>query len=390
MKKKTENKLTREKMLAILFLAVIGIFSVLSFKNIAAFYLFDKVSYNEWTAEAGTAFETDYIANFPGKMQFVNFNGAMRNFLGQAEMNRVIKMENGYLTTPVAEVSEEMLAANANKTAQLYEQLAKKGIPVLYVMTPYSVAKYDSCLPVGVEDFGNQNMDIFVEHLALQGVPYVDIREEMQKDGINPYDMWYRTDHHWNTRGGFYAHTKVLDALQELGVAVDMRFTDIEDYTIQNYEEWHLGSNGQRTGVYYAGIDDFELIVPNFGTSIQNAAGETGTFEQMLIDYGPLAEKNYESRYTYDTVLKFSHYGEWYRNLQADNDTRIIVVCDSMARAVNPYLLLAVDSVYTMDAYSPQQLTKEFVEEYKPDAVIVMHYVDKVGNEAVFRFGEIN
>ena len=75
--------------------------------------------------------------------------------------------------------------------------------------------------------------------------------------------MMYKTDHHWTTRAGFYAYCKLEDYLTQIFQCdVDSRIGDINNYNIEVYEKWHLGSNGQRTGIYFAGIDDFELIVP--------------------------------------------------------------------------------------------------------------------------------
>ena len=69
------------------------------------------------------------------------------------------------------------------------------------------------------------------------------------------------------------------------------------------YKKWHLGSRGQRTGIYYTGIDDFDLIIPDFKTSLMNDKGKVGTMQDLMINTKPLSNKNYQSRYTYDNVL---------------------------------------------------------------------------------------
>ena len=67
---------------------------------------------------------------------------------------------------------------------------------------------------------------------------------------------------------------------------------------IENFGAWYLGSNGQRTGIYYGGIDDFQLISPAFDTSITNVVtGETGSYNDVLIERVVLEQ---ESRAVYD------------------------------------------------------------------------------------------
>lgn len=54
-----------------------------------------------------------------------------------------------------------------------------------------------------------------------------------------------------------------------LNCEVDPAVEDPSNYRTETYEAWHLGSRGQRTGAYFSGIDDFELILPEFGTSLE-------------------------------------------------------------------------------------------------------------------------
>ena len=171
--------------------------------------------------------------------------------------------------TPCPYVSDELLQQNANAVADLKTYLDKKGIGLIYAVTPYTVDKYDPQLPAGVQDYGNDNLDRFAGMLRKGGVEPLDFREVMHRDGISAYEMIYRTDHHWNTKAGFYIYTKLAEQLEQmLGCRTDPKVREISNYTITNYENWHLGSRGQRTGAYFSGSDDFHLITPRFETSI--------------------------------------------------------------------------------------------------------------------------
>lgn len=381
----------REKVSCIMYVVVffmaVVVLGVLSFGKLARFYVRDEVDYNEWSADLGSRLETDIATTFFEKFQFVNLNGGIRNFLGQREMNGVVKLNNGYLLTTLKYSSDEFLSDCSASIAALDAYLEARGTALLYAATPYTLGKYDSQLPEGVDDYGNLNIDRFLLMLKEAGVDTIDFRETMYADGINHYDMMYKTDHHWTTEAGFYAYGILEDYIVEkTGCKVDEKVSDIQNYTITNYKEWHLGSRGQRTGRYYAGIDDFNLIIPNFETSIQNDGGTVGSMQDLVVNMEPLAKKQYTSRYTYDNVLgrALGHYV----NLNSENEIKILIITDSFGKAVNPYLMMGfreINYVYDVDVSC---VTPEYIEAYDPDVVILMYYSGRLSDGKGFNFQE--
>ena len=77
------------------FIFIVVVFSGISAKNVFKFWIEDEADYNEWSVELGKKGENDFVNHFCGKKEFVNFNGFVRNMLGQREMNGVIKLNNG-------------------------------------------------------------------------------------------------------------------------------------------------------------------------------------------------------------------------------------------------------------------------------------------------------
>ena len=361
----------------IVFIVNSVVIGILSFINLMNFYVNDEVDYNEWSTDLGNKFETDVATAFLGKFQFVNLNGAVRNLLGQHEMNGVVKLKNGYLLTTFTKSSEEFLQSCSDNVVLLNNYLTDRGTALVYASPPYTVGKYDSQLPIGVDDYGNDNIDRFIEMLNAAGVDTIDFRETMYNDGIDHYEMMYKTDHHWNTEAGFYAYGILEDYIvSKTECVVDERIADISNYTITTYKNWHLGSRGQRTGIFYSGIDDFDLILPNFDTTIQNKKGIVGTMEELIIDKEPLRNKEYTSRYTYDWVLGRS-LGD-YSNLDCKNDIRILIVTDSFGKAVIPYLMMGFSEIDYIADGDTSVICPEYIEAYDPDVVILLYYPDRL------------
>lgn len=353
-------------------------FAIVNAKKTLKFWITGETDYNEWNVSLGSKGETDYISNFWGKLQFVNFNGLMRNILGQHEMNGVVKLNNGYLLTTFGFLSDEEIEERALTLKNFNDYLKSSDTKLLFAVTPYTSSKYDPQLPIGIEDYGNYNLDRFVMALRDKGVDVMDFREVMYEDGIDQYSMMYKTDHHWTTQAGFYAYTKVLEWIKEnVNVEVDDKVADLNNYTITTYPRWHLGSRGQRTGYLYAGIDDYDLILPKFDTMIQRG-DQIGNYEEMMINYTPLESKDYSSRYTYDYVMNAGGG----INSNSKNDLKILVVGDSFSKAFSPYLVLAFYE--TRYVYAPDGVAKAYLEEYKPDVVVCLYYTSVVMDKNAF------
>ncbi len=357
----------------ILFVVLLG---GVSFLKLMDFYINDLPDTIEWTAELGNRFESDYSASFFAKSSFIDLNGLMRNLLGEREMNKVIKLENGYLFQPCDYFDEELLQRNTGYVIRLKDYLEKRGIPFIYAITPNTSSKYDPELPVGVYDYGNENFDRIASALKDGGVRVIDLRDELEADGIDAYDMMYRTDHHWNTRMGFYTYSKFADILeQDLKCEIDPRVRDLSNYTIENYPKWHLGSRGQRTGRFFGGVDDFELITPDFETHLMSADGEEeGEYRGLLINTSSLEKKDLNmvikdinNRSTYDMVLEQSQ-GD-YINLNSRNDKHILISSDSFGKAVCPFMDISFGRVKSVEMH----IDEELINEFQPDAVIMFY-----------------
>ena len=366
------NKIRNYAYIAVFLVIIIGL-GFLSYRKLTKFYINQEKDYNEWTPDLGSKFETDIASTFFNKFGFVNLNGAVCNALNQPCMNGVVKLNNGYLLTTLPYSSDEVLRTYADSTIRFDEYLKNRGTVLVYANTPYTSSKYDPQLPIGINDYGNDNCDRFLQMLKDAGVDTIDFRETMHDDGIDQYSMMYKTDHHWTTKAGLYAYGILEDYIvDKTGCDVDERISDIQNYTVTTYKKWHLGSRGQRTGIYYAGIDDFDLIIPNFDTSIQNGAGTVGNMQDLMINMEPLTNKDYTSRYTYDSVLggSLGHF----TNLDCKNDIKVLLITDSFGKAVAPYLAIGVaqiDYVYDADVSG---VTPEFIESMDPDVVIMMYY----------------
>ena len=365
------------------FLLLVAVPGLLSFMKQMDVYVHHTAVDNEWTAELGSKFETDLASNFFRKFDFVNMNGAIRKVLGQREMNGTVKLDNGYLITPMDECSEEQLRQFAGRMAAFHSFLKERGTELVYVSPPCTSDKYDPELPAGIEDHCNENIDRLLAFLKNEGIDTIDVREAIRADGISHDDMMYKTDHHWTTEAGFYTYSLLEKYISEkTGCVTDPRVSDISNYTVTKYDDWFLGARGRRTGRFFAGTDDYTLIEPDFETEFRSAEGVTGTFSDFFIDKEPLVRKDYENGYVYDAVPRWGNYSGDYVNLMNSNDEKILIISDSYAKAVNPYLIMGFGEMKCLLDGNVGYITPKMIEDYDPDVVILLYYPDYINADS--------
>lgn len=206
------------------------------------------------------------------KGTYINLSGFMAKLLDQPMLNKRVTLKNGHLTSLFNySYTEEEVQSTADNIAVLHQEQAARGKHFLFVLTPVQVSKYEDLLPAGYTDNSNELADRFLTLLAERGIPYLDLRESMAREKLSHTDAFYVTDHHWTSRTGFWAYTKIMEKLQDMNAVstVPASLLEADNYEFRTYEDFFLGSSGKRTGIYYAGLDDFSIILPKFETDLQ-------------------------------------------------------------------------------------------------------------------------
>lgn len=312
-----------------------------------------------------------------GKYGFVECNGLVNRILGRHRMNQVVKLQNGKLVTtvPYAEVN-----GAAQKTIDFYTYLEQQDIPFVYVQNPYEICDIEGKLPEGIEDYSNENARRFLQLLEENGVPYLDIHSMMHEENINHYDAYFQTDHHWRAETAFWAFTKITDYTEGiLDVKIPDAYTSLDSYQTTILAECMLGSNGRKTGIVYSGqLDDLAIITPTFDVDACFAVEDKDIFRQGSYEEAYLVSSRLEG----DSLYEMSQYdiyigGEYGEANQICNtapcEKRILIIKDSYARPVMAFMGTVFSQVDSIDMRYFDGNVYEYVEETKPDMVILMY-----------------
>ena len=245
------------------------------------------------------------------------------------------------------------------------------------------VSKYNNLLPTGILDYSNENMDELQSKLEKNNVETIDLRELMHNQGMNQYDFFYKTDHHWNVEAGIWAAgtiSKVLNS--KLNYNLDTEITSIERYEKKIYEKSFLGSYGIKVTRGYCVPENFTIYIPKFTTNLRIVHKDiefdkTDSFENVVFDYNRLNSKDYYNSNRYASMLYGNRPLTQITNNLSENNVRVLFIRDSFSLAMAPYFSLMVSQTDLIDVRESNGRfngsVKKYIEETKPDVVILLY-----------------
>lgn len=353
---------------------------------------FIKTINDQYEGMLGTEAEHPLLQN---KGTYINLNGLMAKLLGQPKMNQRILLKNGHLFQVTPESPDpELIREAADNIIRFHNAHTAEGGKFLFVMVPSQISKYEDLLPAGYADTTNATADTFLSLLDQAGVPYLDLRAELQKDGISITDAYYTTDHHWKPETGFWAYGKMVEKLEQMGVIgqLDPFYTDPENYLFETHKNTFLGSSGKRTGIYYAGLDDSTIIRPAFDTDISVSVPHRdltlqGQFEDIA--YITDAVHNYADPDFYqENVYGLYGWGDTeithWRNENAPEQGKFLLIGESFGNIPFSLMSIPFGCCDEIDLRHFKQDFSEYYAGYQPDTVIMELNIHSTLSEFTF------
>lgn len=316
------------------------------------------------------------------KTAYINMNGQFANLVGQDYINNLVRLTNGHLTYLQEEsFPAEEIESAAKTIATLCYAQKEQGKHFLFVLAPSQICKYEELLPPGYHDATNSDSDLLLQYLQQMDVPYLDLREKMHEDSLSHDTAFFVTDHHWTPQAGFWAYAKILGALEETAVIspVDPFYTSADHFQFEIHENCFLGAFGRRTGLYYAGLDDFCMIKPNFPTDISVRIPDKqidmrGLYEQVC--NAPMPDNNEAPDYFHSSLYSLYGYDDnaytRRRTENAPDSSRLLMLGDSFGNVPFSLMSLYFASCDELDMRYYADDFRQYYESYDPDIVIML------------------
>lgn len=353
----------RNKILISLFCGFIGIFlllflalpknelSVNEKRELAKLPAFNVKAALNGSFESG--FEEYLSDRFPFREKLTALDAYFKLYTGRNGANGVYKGKDGYLiNTPV---KCDNKAFNANMDA-MHDFIARTGLKTSVMIVPTAGYIMSDKLPKNHETYRDGGLIEQAKKNLYAAAEVIDLAEEF-KDKKDKYQFYYKTDHHWTSRGAYTAYC----------LFAQMRgFEPMTDFDVQSYDGFY-GTTYSKSALW--GEKDETLEVwryPNNVTVEIDEGVKTEKYDNMFFDEH-LSEPD-----MYPVFLDGNHALTRLTNPDSD-DGRLLLLKDSYAHCLAPFLIKHYSQIDMVDLRYYFQSVSELVKTEQYDEALMVY-----------------
>ncbi len=297
--------------------------------------------------------------HFPMRDFFVSGKAEAELLLGKDQNNGVYFGEGGYMIEQFFSASEEELD---KKIQYINSFIAKlEDVDVHFTLAPSSNLVNGDKLPSdrpdddiqAVLDYINGKVNGEIVNLSKALVNINKVQE-----------LYFKTDHHWNTYGAYYAYCEIMVSMGHTPIA-------LSEYEKVVLAEDFKGTMLSQSGFFFAGGEEFAMLQNKNQAELVVSYIATGVVTDTLFSDGYLTEKD---KYAY--FLDGNHPLITVENANAPIDEHILIVKDSYANIMVPYLADSFSKVTIVDLRFYQGSISEYVASEGVSDVVILYNID--------------
>lgn len=275
---------------------------------------------------------TNYVEdNFAGKKGFVSIKSNLEKLEGKDESNSIFIGKDGQLFEKFIEASQEETDAKIAAINSFYERYSN--LNMSFILTPTATKVLEEKLP----KYAPNDDELDYINKVFSGLNDNIIT-------INPYEalnqnkddyLFYKTDHHWTSKGAYIAYTVMCE---KLGLTPK----SIDDFDIVNVTNSFYGSLSSKIGTKGKVSDSIDVYIPKESDFVVNYVSEqiksTSLFDSEYLDKK-------------DKYCVFSGGNHALINIKTlgDPNKKLLIIKDSYANCFLPFLTSHYGEINVVD-----------------------------------------
>ena len=320
------------------------------------------------SGDFGNEFETFFADQFPQRNTWVGLNAYTALAEGNNGASGVYNCKNGYLiNNPVS--TDNNLDKNVGAVVDFAKTI---DAPTTVMLVPSTGYIADDVLPT-FHDKYNDDEDIskISSTLSKEKIGFVDLRERFKSEYKNGSQLYYKTDHHWTTKGAYTGYQELCKAL---GI------TPIDDSTLKkdSYPDFY-GTTYSSSGFWLTPPDNIEIWSnpknsdKNISVKITEGANVKTSGSMYFTDHLKEDDK-------YPVFIDGNHALTEITNTNAKNGT-ILLIKDSFSHSLAPFLAENYSKVVLVDLRYYKESVSQLVSTYNPEQVVVLYGIDNLATD---------
>ena len=317
------------------------------------------------SGDFGEHFEKFLSDQTAGRNMWVGLAAYYNYAVGNNGSSGVYKCSDGYLINDPEDMSG--LMRNIGFIEEFSEHI---DVPVTALIAPSTGYICSDKLPLIHKPYHDDEYFSKISD-TLDTASFVDIREAFKSAYADGDQMYYRTDHHWTAYGAYTAYTALA---AELGYTAN----DMSAYDIASYPGFY-GTTYSSSGFWDTAPDDIEVWDNKANDGALSVAvtdnGETCEQDEMFY-YSHLDEDD-----KYPVYLDGNHPYTVIKNSGASSDEKLLVVKDSFAHSLVPFLADHYSEIIMVDMRYYSLPLPALIESEGVDRVLFIYSIDNLATD---------
>lgn len=301
--------------------------------------------------------------HMPGRNFFVGVNAVYDLASGRNGSKGIYLGEDGYLFPKPAEGGENLL----KNAAYIKEFADDSDIPVYMTVIPSSGYVNRDKLPWNHESYrDNEWIGAFCGQLG-EKVHFVDVQETFVETAADT-QLYYKTDHHWTSRGAFECY----QALGKTMGYTPLAESAFEKETVSGF----YGTSYAKAALWFLPPDDIELwhnrsqgkdaVKVNIKDGADSKSNNSYFFREQL-----------DNDDKYPVFLDGNHSLVRITNEDVPTGT-LIVIKDSYAHTIVPFLSQHYRDIIMVDLRYYKKEVSALAAQEKADAILLLYSLDNL------------
>lgn len=286
----------------------------------------------------------------PLRDEWISIKSLSEYLLGKIENNGIIYGTNKRLFEKFDSFNEERLKNNVEAINKFSQRYIDK---VSLMIVPNSYEIYREELPKGSQQV---NQDEIINKIYSKSIYSNNINVLDEFINKKSEYIYYNTDHHWTTYGAYLAYCNFIES-------IGFNSIDLSNYNSVILEEFY--------GSYFSKAKPF------------NIEGDILTYYEFDdLEMEIIGEKKYDSIYDiskmelrdkYSLFLRGNNSLTIIKNNKLQNNKKILVIKDSFANSLVPFLTQNFEEVQVVDLRSFNSKISDYMNENNFDNVIILY-----------------
>ena len=292
--------------------------------------------------------------------------------LQKRDNGRVYFGRDNYLFDISEDINKDRLSRNIASINILLKKLEEKGLNANFLLVPTKGTVIFDRLPL-FAPINDEEIIVNIMKKELNNnaniIELSDYLKEKRRESI-----YFRTDHHWTTRGAFFSYEYLMNSLGK-------KSKTEEDYIIKTVSDNFLGSNYRMVNFFRGEPDIIEKYIPIDNIDIKIVVNRKEKRDSLYVESFLSTSDQFSFFLGGDNALIEIE-------SSANNNESILIIKDSFANNFVPFLTNHYRNITMVDTRFFSESMINFIESNDFDEILFVMNIQNYHKErTLFRLG---